>query len=241
MDAKFFHGETSMQCTCEQLAADFHGLAPVCIGDLWLFKDLPPETLMAMSGKAVRQRKNKGEILFHEGEPAEAMFLIKGGRIKLSRISESGNERILGYRKSGDFLGENILTDAEDYPCSAWCQEETLVCGFTKQQFNSLVLEHPEIGLQIIRNMSERIAWLSDQVGSLTVTNIEERLYKVLKNVAKEQGARAEQGYALPFAITHEELGFLTGAHRVSVTRAMNGLKEQGKITVAEKGLIVSF
>lgn len=230
-----------MQCTCEQLAADFPGLVPVCIGNLWLFQDLPPETLRAMSSQAVRHRKTKGEILFHEGDPADAMFLIKGGRIKLSTISESGNERILGYRKSGDFLGENILTDAENYPCSAWCQEETLVCGFTKQQFNSLIMEHPEIGLQIIRNMSERIAWLSDQVGSLTVTNIEERLYRVLKNVAKEQGVKEEQGYSLPFAITHEELGFLTGAHRVSVTRAMNGLKEQGKIRVMDKGLVVGY
>ncbi len=88
--------------------------------------------------------------------------------------------------------------------------------------------------------MSERIAWLSDQVGNLTVTNIEDRLHRVLQNVAKEQGVEDERGYVLNFAITHEELGFLIGAHRVSVTRAMTALKQNGKILVDGKSLVIT-
>lgn len=229
-----------MQCLCETLGAGSGELSPMCIGDLWLFRDIPLATLQAMSQAAVRHRKQKGERVFFEGDQAETMFLVKGGRIKLSKLSESGDERILGYRKPGDFLGENILTDAGFYPCSAWCLEDTLVCGFTKKQFNELILAHPEIGLQIIRNMSERIAWLSDQVDNLTVTNIEDRLHRVLQSVAREQGTVDDRGLVLDFAITHEELGFLIGAHRVSVTRAMNGLKQRGRVTVDGKSLIIA-
>ncbi len=229
-----------MQCICEKLGSDFSDLSTVCIGHLWLFRDIPNETLKAMSQSAIRYRKQRGEKVFLEGDLAETMFLIKGGRIKLSKLSESGNELILGYRKPGDFIGENILTDSTTYPCSAWCQEETLVCGFSKSQFDALILEHPHIGLQIIRNMSERITWLSDQVGNLTVTNIEDRLYRVLQNVAREQGIEDERGYVLHFTITHEELGFLIGAHRVSVTRAMNTLKQNGKIAVDGKSLVIA-
>ena len=229
-----------MQCLCEKLSADFPELSPICIGHLWLFRDLPNETLKAMSQSAIRYRKQRGEQIFLEGDLAKTMFLIKGGRIKLSKLSESGNELILGYRKPGDFIGENVLTDAGTYPCSAWCQEETLVCGFSRQQFNALILEHPHIGLQIIRNMSERINWLSDQVGNLATANIEDRLYRVLQNVAKEHGAEDERGYILNFTITHEELGFLIGAHRVSVTRAMNTLKHNGKIAADGKSLVIA-
>jgi len=230
-----------LQCICNTLGADFPELSTVCIGHLWLFRDLSAESLTALSQAAIRYRKKKGERVFLEGDPADTMFLIKGGRVKLNRIAESGSELILGYRKPGDFIGENILTDTETYPCSAWCLEETLICGFSKQQFNELIVNYPEIGLQIIKNMSERIAWLSDQVGNLSVTSIEDRLHRVLQNVAREQGAADERGYILDFPITHEELGFLIGAHRVSVTRAMNALKKSGKVTVDGKSLIISY
>jgi CRP/FNR family transcriptional regulator len=84
-----------------------------------------------MSQTAVRLRKGKGESLFLEGDPAETMYLLKGGRIKLSKIVESGDERILEYRQPADFIGENLIGDGDLYPCSAWCLEETLVCGLT--------------------------------------------------------------------------------------------------------------
>lgn len=229
-----------MNCLCEKLAADLSELSPVCIGHLWLFKDLPPETLAVMSQTAVRLRKGKGEALFFKDDPTETMYLIKGGRIKLSKVAESGDERVLGYRKSGDFIGENLIGDAERYPCSAWCLEETLVCGFTRQQFQQLVLAHPEIALQIIKNMSERITWLTDQVGNLTVTNIEERLHRVLLNLAREQGKDEQRGLVLDFPLTHEELGFLIGAHRVSVTRAMAALRQSGRIRSDGKELILT-
>jgi CRP-like cAMP-binding protein len=74
--------------------------------------------------------------------------------------------------------------------------------------------------LQIIKNLSERITWLTMRVGSLAVTNIEDRLYRVLSSVAKEHGTVSPQGTVIQFPLTHEDLGFLTGAHRVSITRA---------------------
>ena len=83
------------------------------------------------------------------------------------------------------------------------------------------------------------MTWLTSQVGSLAVTNIEERLYRVLCNVAKEHGAKSSRGVVIQFSLTHEDLGFLTGAHRVSITRAMNALKQAGKIILEEKRLIL--
>jgi CRP-like cAMP-binding protein len=54
------------------------------------------------------------------------------------------------------------------------CLEDTLTCGFSRSQFEQLVLERPKVGLQIIKNLSERITWLTMRVGSLAVTNIAE-------------------------------------------------------------------
>ena len=81
--------------------------------------------------------------------------------------------------------------------------------GFSKIQFGQLILRNPNIGLQVIKNLSERFTWLTSRVGNLTVTNIEERLYRVLCNVAKEHGASSLRGVVIQFPLAHEDLGFL--------------------------------
>ena len=77
------------------------------------------------------------------------------------------------------------------------------------------------------------------RVGSLAVTNIEDRLYGVLTSVAKEHGTISPQGTVIQFPLTHEDLSFLTGAHRVSITRAMKALKAAGKIIHEDRRLIL--
>jgi CRP/FNR family transcriptional regulator len=228
-----------MACLCEQIAGDDIELSPTCIGQLWIFQNLDSEEVEALSHEAIRKKSNKGESLFLQGDSADEMFLIKGGRIKLSKVHEDGTELTLDIRKAGDFVGENMFSDEGEYPVSAYCLEDTLTCGFSRKQFEELILKHPKIGLQVIKNLSERVNWLTSRVGSLAVTNIEDRLFRVLKNVAEEHGTISSKGTIIQFPLTHEDLSFLTGAHRVIITRAMKALKETGKIIHEGKRLIL--
>jgi CRP/FNR family transcriptional regulator len=228
-----------MTCLCEQIAGKDIELSPTCIGHLWIFENLAPEEVEALSSEALRKKSVKGQALFTQGDPADEMFLIKGGRIKLTKVLEDGIELTLDIRKAGDFVGENMFSEEGQYPVSAYCLEDALTCGFSRNQFEKLVLQHPNVGLQIIKNLSERITWLTSRVGSLAVTNIEDRLYRVLSIVAKEHGINSPQGIVIQFPLTHEDLSFLTGAHRVSITRAMKALKTAGKIIHEDKRLIL--
>ena len=221
------------------MAGDDIELSPTCIGHLWIFQNLDPKEVKALTREALRKKSTPGQALFLQGNPADEMFLIKGGRVKLSKVLEDGTELTLDIRKAGDFVGENMFSEESQYPVSAYCLEDTLTCGFSRSQFEELVLQHPRVGLQIIKNLSERITWLTMRVGSLAVTNIEDRLYRVLTTVAREHGVASPQGRVIQFPLTHEDLSFLTGAHRVSVTRAMKALKQAGKIILEDKRLIL--
>jgi CRP-like cAMP-binding protein len=228
-----------MACLCEQVAGTDIELSPTCIGHLWIFQNLEAEEIEALSREALRKKSTTGQALLLQGDPTDEMFLIKGGRVKLSKVLEDGTELTLDIRKAGDFVGENMFSEESHYPVSAYCLEDTLTCGFSRSQFEQLVLQHPKVGLQIIKNLSERISWLTRRVGSLAVTNIEDRLYRVLTSVAKEHGTLSNQGIVIQFPLTHEDLSFLTGAHRVSITRAMKALKKAGKIIHEDKRLIL--
>jgi len=229
-----------MKCTCDTLAPDTIECASTCISDLWIFENIAPQEFEALISSTERRQFRADELIFRQGEPANQMFLIKAGRVKLGKVTQEGNEITLDIRQAGDFLGENSLSEDIDFPVTATCMEDTFTCGFSRSGFEKLVLEFPNIGLHVIRNLSKRIEWLTSRVGSMSYSHIEDRLYQVLLSVAREHGRKNGAGFAIPMPFTHEDLAFLVGAHRVSVTRAMKDLKQAGRIIQEGKTLIVS-
>ena len=102
-----------MTCLCEKLAGNDIELSPTCIGSLWIFQNLAPEDIEALAQKALRKKMIKGQTLFMQGDSADEVFLIKGGRIKLNKVLEDGTELMLDIRKAGDFLEDlSFLTGA---------------------------------------------------------------------------------------------------------------------------------
>lgn len=226
-------------CRCNELAGplDLHS---GCFGQAWLFEGASPETWQAVSDNLVRKRLSAGDELFRQGDPADGMYLIKLGSVKLWKTTEEGRVLTLDVRKAGDLLGESVLLEEGEYPVGATSLETTLVCGIDRKSFEMLVLRYPAVGLVVIRNLSRRIQNLSSKVGALCEPNLDDRLYEILVHVAREVGSPSPGGWTIAFPLTHEEIGFLAGAHRVSVTRTLRKLRGAGKVRMTGKQLFVS-
>lgn len=224
----------TMTCLCTKSAPEGADLSPVCLGQLWIFNDLTPTEREFLAVRAKRRQHERGRTIFAQGDRANEMFLLKSGRVKLTRLLENGDEITLDIRKAGDFIGETVLTEAGAYPVNAVCLEPVMTCGFVKEQLEGIILERPKIGLQIIRNLSAQISQLTNRVEDMAISGTAERLLRLLSRLAAEHGTPQAEGTLLPLILTHEELGFLLGAHRVSITRAMQELKQTGRL--AKKG-----
>jgi len=83
--------------------------AEIYLGQLWIFNDLAPEERELMAGAARRRQFGAGATIFARGEPADDLFLLKCGRVKLNRVLEEGREVTLDIRQAGDFIGETML------------------------------------------------------------------------------------------------------------------------------------
>jgi CRP/FNR family transcriptional regulator len=219
----------SNSCFCLEQAGPGVLLHLRCFGQVWLFEGAPPEAWNTVS-----------KYLFRQGDRADSMFLIKMGSVKLWKTTEEGRILTLDIRKGGDLLGESVLLEESEYPVGATCLEPTLTCGIDRKVFESMVVRYPTVGLVVIRNLSRRIEQLSGKVGALSEPNLDDRLYAVLVNVAREVGTRTYGGWTIAFPLTHEDIGFLVGAHRVSVTRALGKLRDMGKIRTDGKFLFIS-
>jgi CRP/FNR family transcriptional regulator, cyclic AMP receptor protein len=226
-------------CKCMALAGPGATIHPRCFEQIWLFEGAPHEALCKLARELTRKKLGTGEDLFRQGDRADSIYLVKMGSVKLWKTTEEGRSVTLDIRKAGDLLGESVLLEEGTYPVGATCLEPTLTCGFDRKTFETLVTNHPDVGLVVIRNLSRRIQQLSGKVGALSEPNLEDRLYEVLVNVAREVGARQPGGWTIVFPLTHEEIGFLVGAHRVSVTRALSRLRDTGKVRMSGKKLFV--
>lgn len=230
----------SNSCLCAELAGPDVVLHLGCFGQVWLFEGVPPEAWTVVARNLVRKSLAAGEDLFRQGDHADSMHLIKMGSVKLWKMTEEGRILTLDIRKAGDLLGESVLLEEGEYPVGATCLEPTLTCGIDRKTFESLVVKYPMVGLVVIRNLSRRIQHLSEKVSALSEPNLDDRLYEVLVNVARETGTRVPGGWTIAFPLTHEEIGFLVGAHRVSVTRTLGKLRDLGKIRTNGKFLFIS-
>ncbi len=228
-----------MKCGCEELISKECQASKKCIKDLWLFESFDEKQMETLKRIGLRRVIKKGESVFIQGDQGNEMFLIKTGRIKLCKIHEDGSEVTLDFRKAGDVVGENIFSSHEDYPLTAWAMEDTITCGFNRHSFNKLVISSPDIGLKVIESMSAKMSSMAERLESMAENSLENRLFNVLLNIAKEHGTKLEKGYVIQFPLTHEELGFLVGAHRVSITKVMSSLFQSGKIIKKDKNLLL--
>jgi CRP/FNR family transcriptional regulator len=192
---------------------------------------LSGEEVRFLTEQAVQRDFQSGEAVFLQGDEASSLFLILAGRIKLSKVLEDGSEILLDIRGAGDFIGEYVFSgDWSASPASAWCMERTRLCEFTQALFEEIAAQCPNIAIQVVRRFGRQIASLTNRVSSMSIPRLEDRLYRVLADLAREHGTREERGYVIAFPVTHEELSFLVGAHRVSITKAMKSLKDSGYI-----------
>jgi CRP/FNR family transcriptional regulator len=219
-----------MTCLCENSIPDGTVVSPKCIKDIWLFSEFESKDMDALASIGKQKLFRQRAAVFHQGDQADKLFLIKSGRIKLSKIFEDGREATLDYRKAGDTFGENTFSEEIRYPVTAWCIEDTYTCGINKSDFEQLILNHPTIGLRVIRKQSELIANLTTRLGDMAIPSLEERLYRVLISVAREHGIADNRGVHIQFPLTHEDLSFLTGSHRVTITKAIKKLENDGRI-----------
>ncbi|CCK78645.1 Crp/Fnr family transcriptional regulator [Desulfobacula toluolica] len=135
-----------MKCYCNDVIHNGMQVTDNCFRELWLFEDLTDEENAQCRAIGSRGVFHSGQAIFLQGDSAQEMFLIKAGRIKLSKVLENGTEVILDFRKAGDMIGENMICEEIRYPVTAWAMEDTITCGFNKNRFETLIGENKDTG-----------------------------------------------------------------------------------------------
>src|SRR3990172_10343244 len=174
------------------------------------------------------QRFPKGAMLHWQGDPVEAVVIIKNGAVKVFSVSTDG--KIQGYAVlgAGSLVGATACLLGKGHETMAEAIEETEVLSIRVQEFQHALAEDPDFSMLVMRSLAEGVDLLAGRVRDLSLLDVRGRLKHALMELASEHGIPSERGVTIDLQITHQELGELVAANRTTVTAYLTELQKKG-------------
>ncbi len=203
-----------------------------------LFADLDEQALHRLAERTTMREVRRGQVICHPGEQPELVYLIKEGRVKLSRYSLEGREQIVGLLHPGNVFGELLLV-GEREPVHVEAFEDGLICTLPRADFLELVRSHPELLLRVIRALGGRLREVEEEIVDLVFRDVSGRLASLILRLAEPQGPHNGNGARVPLRLTHQEIASMIGATRETVTNTLSRFREERLITIDEGHIVI--
>jgi CRP-like cAMP-binding protein len=201
--------------------------------------DLPREVLRDFSGAGTTIVYRPRQVIFGEGTPAAALYLVCHGAVKLYHSDRFGREHILEVAGSGALLGELSLDDGDAMSISAEAITESQISCLARDRLAAFVQHHPETGVRFLAALSRELALARRKVRELALKGAESRLAGLLLQLAAAQGDVASGG-RLHLRYTRRELAEMIGVSTETAIRLLAALKRKGAIAADKRDLVLA-
>ena len=185
------------------------------------FKHLRPAERQRLAASSRETRYAKGETIFHAGDPAEAVCVVRTGRVHLMKFLESGQASTTCVMTAGETFCCLPALDRKPYPVDAIAAEESVVVRIPTSTFHELLQANPAFLQQSLCLFCDRLRQVEDK-SCMVYDSVERRLAQALVTLSKKFGP------TIP--LTKHELAELANTTVETTIRVLSHLKKQGII-----------
>jgi CRP-like cAMP-binding protein len=204
------------------------------------FAGLDAAALDRVAAGTRTRRFRRGEVVFHVGDPGDALFMIASGAVKITLPSENGEEAILATLQPGEVFGELALLDGAPRSATAVALEPTETIVLQRDRFRQLLATEPTIRDAVLANMAAEVRRLTTHVEDLHFLDVTGRLAKCLLRLAGEGRPDGNGGIRLRSALSQSELAAMVGCTRQSANRVIGLFADDGLIRVERDSMVVT-
>ncbi|MGH9803949.1 MAG: Crp/Fnr family transcriptional regulator [Candidatus Acidiferrales bacterium] len=180
------------------------------------------------------RRFERGQTVYCLDDPADEIYLIQQGRVKILRLSPDGQQKILDIYQAEDFFGELCICGGQRRTEQAVALERLHTTSFQVQGLMKLLRHKPDMVLEMLQLLCARLRESHDQIAALAFENIPRRLARELLRLGREEKP-LEGGTVVNLSLTHEELAQLVGTSREMITTIMNQFRQRGLLDYARR------
>jgi CRP-like cAMP-binding protein len=195
-----------------------------------LFSRLGEASLDAVLRLTRRRRFHKDQVIFHEKEVGDSLFVILHGRVKVAIFGDDGKEVTLSVLSEGDFFGEMALLDQDPRSATVIAEEECELLSLQRDDFTRALEQDPGMSASLVQTLASRLRKANHQISTLALLDVYGRVARLLQELAEEEGKRLKDGRVVVRRPTHMDIARRIGSSRETVTRMMRDLEENGHI-----------
>jgi CRP/FNR family transcriptional regulator, cyclic AMP receptor protein len=197
-----------------------------------LFSEVPQEDVRAVLAIARRRTFARGEIVFHRGDPANALHLISAGRFAVRITTPLGDTATLAVRGPGDAFGELALVSTDgERSATVQALEAGETHSVLRDDFERLRRRHPSVDAILVAILAERVRGLSELLTEAYYLSADARVVRRLADLADL--------YDGSVPLPQEAIAELAGTSRATVNRVLRQLEERGVVVLARARTVV--
>lgn len=206
----------------------------LAVRSLPYFRGLSAEDQRRVASLATVRDYVRGDYLWKEGDPAEALTLIVRGRVKIVRETEAA-DLILEIFGEGEPVGAIAVYNYIPYPASAVCLEPVTLLVLPRRDYFELLDRNPDFARAIIRELTKLVMALTRKVEDFRGQRVETRIAQLFLTLAERMGKTTKQGLEIPIQLSRQEIADLVGT---TVETAIRVLSRWGheKIVITGEG-----
>ena len=218
--------------------------APKLLKDLELFSALSERELQDVAALTQVRKLETDTTVFNEGDPADSIFVVVNGRVKIVTTSSDGKEFILTVLGAGQVFGEMGLLEEAPRSASVSTITDVELLVIKHDDFDHLLKTSPGISRKLMAILSRRLRRANSKMESLAYMDVAGRLARYLLDMALDHGQRLGNGWVVVRRPTHSDIAHSIGTSRETVSRLINefeegfGLVNKGKFTYIRENLL---
>lgn len=180
----------------------------------------------------------KNTVIITEKDETDSLYIIISGKVKIFTSDNNGREVTLVTQESGSYFGELALLANEPRSASVITLEKT-VCGvISKADFTKWLVDNPDVTLNLLADLSEKVRQLTQKVKTLALSNVQERTIQVLYKLATKN----EDGeFVIQNRPTQQALASLVGSSREMINKVLKDLSQKGHIEIQRTYIIIKI
>lgn len=203
--------------------------------ETWYLEEGIAGPLIRLARLGQRRTYKKGEFLYHQEDVSSLFYFILSGRVQVSIFREDGGEFVLEVMGRWALCGEADAFELAPRFSAAVAVEETEVMVFDASTMEQVFATHPELAVALLRIASLKQRVLGRRLEHLASPKPEKRIIELLNRLADLYGREENGAIVIEITLTHEQISAMTGASRVTVTRTLTRLRDEGVLAIHDR------